>query len=138
MNFKQGLKKKNATVLDITALVDVVFQLLIFFVLTSSYVSSQSPTMEVDLPNASVDAPTAPTENFTVTVQSDGSLLAGEEGQPVSVEELDVMLTRTANRKPGTVVLIRGDQSVTYGRVVQVMGMAKALSLPVSVVYQNN
>ncbi|MFN3197792.1 MAG: ExbD/TolR family protein [Bradymonadia bacterium] len=137
MNFQEGLKKRNSTVVDLTALVDVVFQLLIFFVLTSSYVNNQAPSMDVDLPSAAVEAPSAPQKNFTITIQADGTLVAGEEEQPVGIAELEVMLTRAANESPDTVVLIRGDQEVSYGKVVQVMGMAKALSLQVSVVYRN-
>lgn len=136
MNFQQGLRKRNATVVDITALVDVVFQLLIFFVLTSSYVESQSPSMDVDLPNASVDSTPTKVESFAVTIQADGTVVAGPEQRPVTLAELEVMLTRAANEAADTVVLIRGDQEVSYGKVVQVMGMAKALSLQVSVVYR--
>lgn len=45
MNFRQSpsmLSRRAAAVVDITALIDVVFQLLIFFLLTSSYVSQQA------------------------------------------------------------------------------------------------
>lgn len=136
MNFRGSGSGRAPTVVDITALVDVVFQLLIFFLLTSSYVSSQAPSMDVQLPEASVQALLEQKKDFSVTIQADGTLVV-DDGREVGVDELGVELTRVVNRDPDTIVLIRGDREVNYGRVVEVMGMAKALNLQVSVVYRS-
>lgn len=141
MNFRAspGRARRNATVVDITALVDVVFQLLIFFLLTSSYVSQQSqraPQVPVELPESSLEAQDQPAEDFVIAVDETGRIFVGE-GEPVSVEELAIRLARAADDNPNTVVLIRGDQTVPYGRVAQVMAMARLTGLKISAVLKN-
>ncbi len=141
MNFRGGgtRARRNATVVDITALVDVVFQLLIFFLLTSSYVSQQSrqaPQVPVELPESTLDAQEKPAEDFVVAIDEGGRIFIGAD-EPVSVEELAVRLAKAADENPSTVVLIRGDQTVPYGRVAQVMAMARLTGLKISAVLRN-
>ena len=131
--------RRRGVVVDMTALIDVVFQLLIFFLLTSTYVSSQaavSPQVPVDLPETSLDAKEQPHDQFTIVVTSNGEVLVAAD-EKVGLEELGVRLLRAKQDNPRTVVLIRGDQSVPYGRVAQVMSVIRTVNLPVSAVLQN-
>ena len=72
MNFRGASNSRvgrRAIEVDLTALVDVVFQLLIFFLLTSNYVvqqSQQAPQVPVELPESSLEAEQQPIEDFTV------------------------------------------------------------------------
>lgn len=140
MNFRgAGSGRRAASVVDLTPLIDVVFQLLIFFLLTSSYVSNQAPSMDVDLPEASAEAAAETVEGFTVAVDASGNIFMddhGAEDAPVTLDELGVRLTRLANEKPQSVVLIRGDQAAAYGSVVQVMNLARVVNLRISVEYR--
>ncbi len=141
MNFRasSGRARRNATVVDITALVDVVFQLLIFFLLTSSYVSQQSqqaPQVPVELPESSLQAQDQPADDFIVAIDEGGRIFVGAD-EPVSIEELAVRLARAADENPNTIVLVRGDQTVPYGRVAQVMAMARLTGLKISAVLRN-
>jgi biopolymer transport protein ExbD len=122
-------------VVDLTPLIDVVFQLLIFFLLTSSYVSHQAPSMDVDQPESSLRADAKKLDDFTVAVHADGSLLVGD-GERVSLEELAVRMARAKSDNPDTVVLIRGDQATAYGHIVEVMSLAKIAGLRISAVYR--
>ena len=137
MNFRgHSSNRRGASVVDLTPLIDVVFQLLIFFLLTSNYVSNRSPSMDVDLPESSLRSSAPRLEDFTIAIKPDGTIYV-DEGDRVSMEELAVRLTRAANDNPETVVLIRGDQSVPYGRVVKVMSLAKIAGLRISAVYRS-
>ena len=137
MNFRgQTSSRRGASVVDLTPLIDVVFQLLIFFLLTSNYVSSRSPSMDVDLPESSLRSTARKLEDFTIAIKPTGAIYV-DDGERVSLEELAVRLTRAANKNPETVVLIRGDQSVPYGRVVKVMTLAKIAGLRISAVYRS-
>ncbi len=137
MNFRDapGRRRRTATVVDLTALIDVVFQLLIFFLLTSSYVSQQSsasPRVDVELPESSLEAQDQRLDDKTIEINAEGALFL--DGEAVTPEELQVRLVKARNKNPKTVVLIRGDQAVPYGRIAQVMSMAQAAQLQVSAV----
>lgn len=142
MNFRgdaNGRSRRNAAVVDITALVDVVFQLLIFFLLTSSYVSQSSasaPQVPVELPESSLEATAQPAQDLSIVVKSSGEIFLGGD-EEVSIEELAVRLARAQAENAKTVVLIRGDQNVPYGRIAQVMAVARSLRLPISAVLRN-
>ena len=142
MNFRgpgAEAARRRGVVVDMTALIDVVFQLLIFFLLTSSYVSSQaaqSPQVPVDLPETSLNAQQQPHDQVTIVITSAGEIVLGSEDR-VTLEELTGRLLKTKAANPRTVVLIRGDQTVPYGRVAQVMGVIRTVNLPVSAVLQN-
>ena len=138
MNFRAGLKKRAATVLDMTPLVDVVFQLLIFFLLTSTYVqqSQQSASaVPVELPESSLDASPSAPEELIISIDERGEVYLKDE--PVSLDELAASLTRIAQNKPETIVLVRGDQQVSYGRVGQIMAIVRASGLRLSAVLQS-
>lgn len=143
MNFRGSASeaaRRKGVVVDMTALIDVVFQLLIFFLLTSSYVSSQaaaqSPQVPVDLPETSLNAQQQPHDQVTIVITSGGEIVLGSDDR-ITLEELTGRLLKTKAANPRTVVLIRGDQSVPYGRVAQVMGVIRTVNLPVSAVLQN-
>lgn len=142
MNFRGGGARgvrRTAAVVDITALIDVVFLLLLFFVLTSSYVSQQSrqaPQVPVELPESSLEASAQPAEDFVIAVDEAGDIFVGAN-ERVSVDELAIRLARAADDNPNTVVLIRGDQKVPYGRIAQVMAVARLSGLKLSAVLRN-
>lgn len=141
MNFRGGGSnaRRNAAVVDITALIDVVFQLLIFFLLTSSYVSQQSrqaPQVPVELPESSLAASAQPAQDFVIAVDEAGDIFV-DGGERVSVDELAIRLARAADENANTVVLIRGDQKVPYGRIAQVMAVARLSGLKLSAVLRN-
>lgn len=138
MNFRAGLKKRATSVLDMTPLVDVVFQLLIFFLLTSTYVqqSQQSASaVPVELPESSLAASPSAPEELVITIDERGDVYLKDEA--ISLDELAASLTRIAQNKPNTIVLVRGDQLVSYGRVGQVMSIVRASGLRLSAVLQS-
>lgn len=139
MNFRAGLKKKPTTVLDMTPLVDVVFQLLIFFLLTSTYVqqSQQSASsVPVELPESSLEASQQAPEELVISIDNRGLIYFKDE--ELSLDQLAASLQRVAQSKPNTIVLVRGDQSVPYGRVGQVMSLVRASGLRLSAMLESS
>lgn len=137
MNFRQphtGLSRRAGAVVDMTALVDVIFQLLIFFLLTSTYVRQQSPQsarVQVDLPESSLEAQPEQFEDLSVSVDAEGQIFMGDE--PVaSFEELVARLEAAAAKNPNTILLLRGDKLAAYGRVADIIHTAHRLKLKVS------
>ena len=138
MNFRDGMKKRSPTVLDMTPLVDVVFQLLIFFLLTSTYVqqsSQNSSSVPVELPESSLEATQQAPDELMISIDEVGSVFVADE--QVSLDELATRLFRVAQSKPDTIVLVRGDQRVPYGRVGKVMSIVRASGLRMSAALQS-
>lgn len=138
MNFRAGLKKKPSAVLDMTPLVDVVFQLLIFFLLTSTYVQQSqqsSSSVPVELPESSLEASPNLPEEIVISIDERGLVYIKDE--EISLDQLAASLQRIAKNKPNTIVLVRGDQKVPYGRVGQVMSLVRASGLNLSAVLQS-
>jgi biopolymer transport protein TolR len=138
MNFRRGRQKRPPTVLDMTPLVDVVFQLLIFFLLTSTYVQverASSTSVPVELPESSLSANDQLPEEIIVSVNQNGEVFYGDDA--VTLEELAIRLVRTANSNPKSIVLVRGDQRVPYGRIGQVMSIVRASGLRMSALLES-
>jgi len=118
MRFKRHAELKKGQ-LDIAPLIDVVFLLLIFFMLTSSFILQ--PGIKVKLPKA-VTSETLPEEGIIVTVASDGVLYLSSS--PITLRELGVMLKQAAlENKP---VLIKADRASAVGRVVEVWDLCRS------------
>ncbi|MEE2755314.1 MAG: biopolymer transporter ExbD [Myxococcota bacterium] len=139
MNFRVGStdgSKRKAVVVDLTALIDVIFQLLIFFLLTSTYVTQQAASaaqIPVELPESSLSETAIPHEQMTITVTATGEMLLDVD-EIAGVDELTVRLLEVRAKNPKTIVLVRGDQAVPYGRIASVLAAIRAANLPVSAV----
>lgn len=137
MNFR-ARRARPVTLLDMTPLIDVVFQLLIFFLLTSTYVQDSqrsSASVPVELPESSLSASEAPAEVVVVSIDEQGQVFMGDE--QVALGDLPLQLTRAAQTNPNTIVLLRGDQRVPYGRIGEVMALIRAAGLRVSAVLES-
>lgn len=113
MELEHGLKQ-----IDIAPLIDVVFQLLIFFMLTSSFV--MQPGIKVNLPKA-VTSQVIEEENLVITVSSENVIYINEK--VVSLNELKGLLNRFL--KKGKAILIKSDRRASLGRVVEVWDMCR-------------
>jgi len=111
----------------ITPLIDIVFLLLIFFMLTSHFhIASGLP---IKLPEvAGRRAYDSGKERIIIVMDSSGSTYFG--GERINFKDLVVKL-RTLVEKDGLVHLIlEADKEVTHGKVVQVMDLAKKAGVP--------
>lgn len=105
---------------DMTPMIDMIFQLLIFFLLTSFFIL---PAVNVALPR-SRDPEQAPPTALTLEVRADGSLhLAGE---PVRAEDLASVLSAALAGRSEPELVIQADRGVPFGRVIEVMDSARA------------
>ncbi len=108
--------RRAETGLNITPLVDIVFLLLIFFLLTAFFIKPQG--LSVNLPRA--DAPPAPAEEEVVVVVEEGGLIK-LSGVMVSLDELESQVKTALSSRPESPVLIKADSKVNLERAVQVM-----------------
>ncbi len=112
---------RAAPSIDLTPMVDVVFLLVIFFMVSTTFITMESG-LPVDLPSAQT-AVTEPSTLPTVTITKDEQIFVG--GSAVSQAQLvDVVRGRMAATGYTTVVL-RADTTVPHGLVVRVMDLIK-------------
>lgn len=121
MKFKHSKAKSVSSLsLDITPLVDVVFNLLIFFALTLNFVSYGG--IDVNLPTAASVASEPIKENIVISLDENGSVFYNED--QVSFERLKLNLRSAEDKRP--VVIINADKTVLHGQVVRVMDLVKS------------
>jgi len=102
-----------------TGMTDVVFNLLIFFMLTSTLVHPSA--LKLLLPKGSNQTSAKPLT--TVSVTSD--LKYYVELQPVALEELESVLKQKLGDKPDTYISLHADKSVPFENVVNVLNIAQ-------------
>jgi biopolymer transport protein ExbD len=104
---------------DLTPLIDMVFLLLIFFLLTSFFIR---PSVPVDLPEASV-VKNEQQQDVTITIEKDGRILLN--GRSMPEKRLADTLQWIFASTDATRAVIQSDRAVSFGRVVEAMDIAK-------------
>lgn len=112
---------RAAPSIDLTPMVDVVFLLVIFFMVSTTFITMESG-LPVDLPSAQT-AVTEPSTLPTVTITKDEQIFVGGSAVP-QAQLVDVVRARMAATGYTTVVL-RADTTVPHGLVVRVMDLIK-------------
>jgi len=107
--------------IPLTSLIDIVFMLLIYFLLTTNFMVEQG--IDVNLPNAEASAPQTRQE-VTVYIDRTGAVYLGEA--KIDFNDLFDRLTQRIKENPQRLVVIKADRSVMVDRAVQVMDMARA------------
>jgi biopolymer transport protein ExbD/biopolymer transport protein TolR len=107
--------------LDITPLIDVVFLLLIFFLLTATFVTT--PSIPVELPKASSKITERVRRDLIITVHSTGEIEFKK--RLMDMVELRKRLKMAAQESTSVKVLIRADSRAMVGRMAEVMDIAQ-------------
>ena len=106
-------------------MIDVVFQLLIFFMVAASFRAEES-NLKVSLPAAGAPAvQAAELEEVEIFVASSGAITVNQQeydsAKSKNLPELKVMLTNLADLFKDQAVVIRADENAVHGRVVDVL-----------------
>lgn len=118
--------KKQQTMLEtfsMASMTDVVFLLLVFFMVTSTYIFPTS--MEVNLPQSSEQTALKPTTRIFIPADTCMAIQYGDsELTPIhSDEELVTYLKTIENTDSSSTVAIYGDAGVEYGRIVEILNI---------------
>ena len=112
-----GRRHRPMGEINVTPFVDVMLVLLIVFMVTAPLLTVG---VEVDLPKTKAGAINADAAPLVVSIKSDGSLYLQET--VVEPEALIPRLKAISDANPDVRIFVRGDQAVTYGEVLSVMG----------------
>ena len=110
--------------INVTPLVDVMLVLVVILIITAPLMAS---SLRLDLPRAEGARPQDAPKFVTVGMDAHGGLFLDDK--PVTPAQLAQALSEAAKRSPETEVQLRADQSVPYGKVVEVMGAAQKAGL---------
>ena len=105
---------------DLTPLIDCVFMLLIFFMVTTVFIKTKG--LMVDLPKATA-AEEAPTKDINVVIEKDGTLEIN--GEQTDWEKLDEALHAAKEALKSTNVVIQADREIHHKMVVRVIDAAR-------------
>lgn len=112
---------RQSTTLDLTPMVDVVFLLIIFFMVSTTFITLESG-LPVDLPQA--QSPQATISDLpTVTITPEEVIYLA--GAPTEEDALVDRLRTVLNETGLSVVVLRADRTVPHGTTVRVMDLIK-------------
>ena len=109
--------------LDMTPMIDTVFNLLIFFLVAGSFQQAERE-MNIALPFASSSAPiSAALREIVVNVDAEGRMIVA--GRNVEDEQLRALIQEAVTVNAEQKVTVRGDRSTAYANVVRVLDICK-------------
>lgn len=106
---------KQISEINLTPLMDLTFILLITFIITFPLIEQGIP---VNLPQGKARELTDETAR-TVTVDAEGRVYLDDH--PISLDELEKVMTTIAAGETQVTVMLRADESIAYGSVVEVL-----------------
>ena len=116
-------QRKLGLSFDITPLIDIVFQLVIFF-LAATYIVRSDATEKVTLPKASMaqDQPPATARRFVITITAERAwLLGNQRTERVAVEQQLLAAAQTPEQAAEIEVRLRADARVPYSEIEPLM-----------------
>ena len=116
-----GRRYEPLSQINVTPMVDVMLVLLIVFMITAPLLTVGVP---VDLPKSEAAQLSDQVEPLVVSVNSEGKVYLQET--EIALESLPERLRAVTATKPDTIIYVRGDQAIDYGRVMAVMGALSA------------
>ncbi len=113
-------KRYIKPLINIASLVDVLFLLLIFFMVTSAFV--EQPNIKLELPSTR-HSEISKIERMVLTISRDGQLFL--QDKPVEKKDLEKELRRVILDTGDEVLVLKADKFVPYGIVIGIMDDAK-------------
>ena len=110
--------KEPISEINVTPFVDVMLVLLIIFMVTAPLLTVG---VQVDLPETSADTLPDDMEPLTLTINAKGEIFIQET--KVEYEKIIAKIMAVSNNRTDTRIFVRGDKTINYGRVLEVMGM---------------
>ena len=117
-------KELRGPTLEMTPLIDMVFLLLVFFLVATTFYQAERE-MQIALPFAKAAGPISTMlREFIINVDREGAIVIA--GRNVDEAELKSMIAEAVTANPEQKVTVRGDRGTPYGNVVRVLDICKA------------
>ena len=120
-NRRRNNRQSAFAEINVTPMVDVMLVLLVIFMVAAPMMTTG---VTVDLPKTAAAPVAGQDEPLTVSVKRDGKVFIQETLTPL--KSLQAKLAAIAGEKKDTRIFVRGDKSVDYGKIMQVVGEINA------------
>lgn len=131
MTTERRTKRRPMAEINVVPYIDVMLVLLVIFMITAPLLKTG---VDVNLPRANTNPmEQTQSEPLVATVDADGNYylnVGSDPDQPIAEDRLVTMATAVMRRDPQRRVLVRGDQDVSYQRVVRVMALLQQAGAP--------
>jgi biopolymer transport protein ExbD len=126
MNFlvDQELDEHSLEV-NVTSFIDVLFTLLLFFMVSSSFADSHG--VDIKLPSTASGTPPGEQAKLSITINREGKAFADKD--PQTIEQLQVSFQALRQSTPNPTLIIRADQDTPHGKVIEVMDTARTAGI---------
>ena len=123
MQFK--VKNRETPSIEIAPLIDVVFLLLLFFMVSTEF--SAKPGLMIRLPEIQIGKPVTTAVKVDVSITTAGDIYIG--GEPVAEKNFKSALKKAARNPESVVIVLSADKNIPHGRVVAMMDVMRGLGL---------
>jgi len=113
-------RKKRKVAIDISAMIDVVFLLLLFFLVTTTFL--EAPGINLDLPKAESSSPQQ-VDALILIIDRTHNIFFNKE--PIKKTEFRDKLEKALKESENKTLVIQADQKTDYGVVVHFMDVAR-------------
>ena len=124
------LKNKSAPAsptLEMTPIIDMVFLLLIFFLVSTTFHQTERE-MQIALPEAVSAGPISISlREIIINVGADGEIIVS--GRTISTDDLRVLIHEAVAANPDQKVTVRGDRNTLYANIINVLDVCKGAGL---------
>ncbi|SDB28613.1 outer membrane transport energization protein ExbD [Pseudidiomarina indica] len=117
---RKRFQEEEEAAIDMTPMLDIVFIMLIFFIVTTSFVKEAG--IDVSKPEAS-QAQAKPSANIFIAIRANGEVWMDK--RMVDVERVGANIERLLAEQPTDIVVIQADKEAKHGTVVKVMDQIK-------------
>ena len=120
------IKTKEASAtpsIELTPIIDMVFLLLIFFLVATTFHQTERE-MQIALPvSASAGPISTSLRQIVINVDEEGKIIVS--GRPMTAEDLRALITEAVASNPQQKVTVRGDRTTAYANIVRVLDICK-------------
>jgi len=118
---KFGVSRRPDPMIDLTPMIDIVFQLVLFFMVSTTFVNA--PGIQVELPRSNVEDVIVENKDITIWMNDEGQIMLNREY--VDLATLKSKLRQSAKQDIDQLVIIKADVGTKHGRVVTVMDLVR-------------
>lgn len=121
---RSGEAQDREVTLEMTPLIDMVFLLLIFFLVATTFQQTERE-MQIALPQAAFSGPISTAlREIIINVDAEGAIIVS--GRTIEPDDLRALIENAMTVNPDQKVTVRGDRNAAYAHIVRVLDICKS------------
>ena len=118
---KFSTKRRDSFSVEVTPLIDIIFQLVLFFMVSTTF--DDSPKIDIDLPESSTNKLLHENQDIEIWLSKTGEFWIDKK--PLALDSMLKHLEQAVSNNPKVVVVVKADKEVEHGEVVNVLDLAQ-------------